>query len=108
MATRVQLGGDEAVYVAEVLERELRRLKKRLAAVRRELSGLEKQYGMSTEEFLSMYARAERGEEEAWRLPEEADSDAIEWYGLAQLERSLASEVERLEKIVLKMKRLER
>ena len=97
MVAQTWLSEDEARYLVKVLAGELRRLRRKLASLKKELHGLEERYGMSTEKFVEMYNRAERGET-AWKLPEDADMDSVEWLGLALMKREIEEEIERLEK----------
>ncbi len=86
-----------------MLAGELRRLRRKLASLKKELHELEEQYGMSTEEFIEMYNKAKRGEA-VWRLPEDADMDSIEWLGLALMKKEIEEEIERLGKILAKIR----
>ena len=103
MVVQTWLSEDETRYLVKVLAEELRRLRRKLASLEKELHGLEERYGMGTEEFIEMYSRAKRGEA-VWRLPEEADMDSVEWLGLALLRREVEEEIERLEKILAKIR----
>jgi len=105
MVTEIVLRREEIGYIVTALEHELRRLRRRLRRVEKELRGFEKRYGISTEEFMEMYERCRRGGG-TWRLPEDADVDAVEWRGLALLRDEIAREVRSIEEILSKLRKV--
>lgn len=104
MTVEIELDESEVSYIVRVLEAKLRRLRRKLRVLERELRRFEERYGVSTEEFMGMYQRVEGGGG-GWMLPEEADMDAIEWYGLALARAEVVEEIESIEKIVSKLRR---
>ncbi|BES81825.1 hypothetical protein [Pyrodictium abyssi] len=103
MAIEVRLERREIGSVIAALERELERLRKRLQRVEAELREYEERYGMPTREFMRMYEECARARGE-WRLPEEADLDAVEWHGLALAREEIVEEVENIEKVLSRLR----
>ena len=81
--------------LSRILNIEYRRLQLELRVVEEKIRRFEKEYGMSSSEFLERYSRGELGDEEGF----------MEWYGELKFLERIHRELEELKKIADKLSR---
>ena len=82
--------------IIKVLRRELSTLMEKAEQLREELEKYEKKYGMSSQEFVSLWNDAIRRRIDL-PFPEEADVELIEWRALYEHYKSLLDEIREIE-----------
>ena len=81
--------------LTRILNIEYRRLQLELRMVEEKIKRFEKEYGMSSSEFLEKYSHGELGDEEEF----------LEWYGELKFLERINRELEELKKIAVNLSR---